>query len=82
LRGAHLINGVRRYAQHGAQPLQNVAATAAARYAALCHRGSPDASAPQLGRRPAGASCRAAPTPHGDGAPRCPTTSLACACNH
>lgn len=82
LRGAHLINGVRRYAQQGAQPLQNVAATAVARHTALRHQGSPDASAPHLGCRPAGASCRTARTPHCDGAPRCPTTSRACACNH
>jgi hypothetical protein len=49
LRGAQLINEVRRYVQQGAQPLRSVAATAAAPYAAL--------------RRPASMSCRTAPTP-------------------
>ena len=71
VRGAQLINEVRRYGQQGAQPLRSVAATRAAPYAAL--------------RRPVGMSCRTAPTPpcawHPtplcDGAPRCPTPSLA-----
>jgi hypothetical protein len=71
VRGAQLINEVRRCVQQGAQPLRSVAATRAAPYAAL--------------RRPAGMSCRTAPTPLCawrptplcDGAPRCPTTSLA-----
>ena len=35
LRGARLVNELRRYIQQGAQPMQNVAATAAAQYAAL-----------------------------------------------
>jgi hypothetical protein len=62
LRGVQLSNEVRCYVQQGAQPLQNVAATAAVQYAAL--------------RRPAGASCRTAPTPLCDGAPRRPTTEI------
>ena len=35
LRGARLVQELRRYIQQGAQPMQNVAATAAAQYAAL-----------------------------------------------
>ena len=71
LRGAQLINEARRYVQQGAQPLRSAAATTAAPYAAL--------------RRPAGMSCRTAPTPLCAwrptplcaGSPRCPTTAIA-----
>src|ERR687888_1762988 len=35
LRGARLVQELRRYIQQGAPPMQNVAATAAAQYAAL-----------------------------------------------
>jgi hypothetical protein len=71
LRGERLVNELRGYLQQGAQPLQSIAATAAAPYAAL--------------RRPAGMSCSTAPTPLWtwrptplcDGAPCCPTPSIA-----